>query len=65
MKKPRKCDIAELAIWLHDTAMQLPNDEDERPILRFSQLNENQKRRYKFVAEQLLTNPPALLKVTS
>lgn len=62
--KPRKCDVAELAIWLHDTAMKLPKDEDERPNLLFSQLRENQKRRYKFVAEQLLTNPPAFLKVT-
>lgn len=63
MKKPRKCDIVELAVWLHDTAMKHPYYADYRcEDVSFPTLSVDKQAVYKFIAEQLLTNPPVFMK---
>ncbi len=62
--KPRKCDIIELAVWLHERAMEHPYtfEKDSSPGPDFNDLSSGMKDRYKYVAEQLLTNPPVFMR---
>lgn len=65
MKKLRKCDVLELAVWLHETAMKHPLSSEDGSPKPFNDLKPKTRDRYKFVATELLTNPPTFMKAKS